>query len=165
MIKKCLDVELQAIYDIINNAAQAYRGVIPEDAWHEPYMRREELSREIRAGVQFWGYYVNGRVVGVMGVQDKQNVTLIRHAYVLTNQRRNGIGTRLLKYLEHETSKPILIGTWADANWAIEFYKKNGYRLVSSEERGMLLNKYWCVPQDQANASVVLADTRWARGD
>jgi len=165
MIKKCLDVELQAIYDIINDAAQAYRDVIPEDAWHEPYMRREELSTEIRAGVEFWGYYVSGRLVGVMGVQDKPGVTLIRHAYVLTNQRRKGIGTRLLKYLEHETSKPILIGTWSDASWAIEFYKKNGYRLVSSEERGMLLNKYWSVPQDQANASVVLADTRWVRGD
>ena len=161
MIKKCLDVELQAIYDIINYSAQAYRDVIPEDAWHEPYMTREELSNEILAGVEFWGYYVSGRLVGVMGVQDKQDVTLIRHAYVLTNQRRKGIGTRLLKYLEHETSKPILIGTWSDASWAIEFYKKNGYRLVSSEERGMLLNKYWSVPQDQANASVVLADTRW----
>ena len=165
MIKKCLGVELQAIYDVINDAAQAYCDVIPEDAWHEPYMRREELRSEISAGVEFWGYYVNARLVGVMGVQDKEDVTLIRHAYVLTNQRRNGIGTRLLKYLEHETSKPILIGTWSDASWAIEFYKKNGYKLVSSEERGMLLNKYWSVSQDQANASVVLADTRWVRGD
>jgi len=157
-------VELHTICDIINDGAQAYRDVIPKDAWHEPYMSQEELSTEIHAGVGFWGYYVNRRLVGVMGVQDKQDATLIRHGYVLANQRHNGIGTRLLKYLEHETSKPILIGTWAKAGWAIEFYKKNGYRLASSEEHGMLLNKYWSVPQNQANASVVLIDTRWVRG-
>ena len=165
MIKKCSEVEFETICGIINDAAQAYQGVIPEDAWHEPYMSQDELRSEIKAGVEFWGYYVDERLVGVMGVQDKQDVILIRHAYVLTSERRNGIGTRLLTHLERETSKPILIGTWSDANWAIEFYKKNGYRLISDEERGMLLSKYWSISHVQASASVVLTDTRWIRGD
>lgn len=165
MINKCVDIEFEEIFGIINDAAQAYHGVIPEDAWHEPYMSRDELSSEIEAGVEFWGAYVDERLVGVMGVQYKQDVTLIRHAYVLTSERRNGIGTRLLTQLERETSKPILIGTWAEASWAIEFYKKNGYRLISGKERGMLLDKYWFISDVQADASVVLADARWVRGD
>ena len=165
MIKKCSDVEFEVICDIINDAAHAYHGVIPEDAWHEPYMSRDELMSEIRAGVVFWGYYVDEQLVGVMGIQDKQDVILIRHAYVLTSERRNGIGTRLLTYLERETSKPMLVGTWSDAKWAIEFYKKNGYRLISDEERGMLLSKYWSISHVQASASVVLANAQWIRGN
>ncbi|MDP6770901.1 MAG: GNAT family N-acetyltransferase [Anaerolineales bacterium] len=165
MIKRCLDVELETVLAVINDAAQAYYGVIPQDAWHEPYMARDELKSDIRAGVQFWGYYVKECLVGVMGVQDIQDVTLIRHAYVRTSERRSGVGTKLIKYLDECCNKPILIGTWADATWAIEFYKKNGYRLILGDERGMLLEKYWTVPTKQASASVVLANAKWTGSD
>ena len=165
MIKRCLDVELESILTVINDAAQAYYGVIPQDAWQKPYMAKDELKNEIRAGVQFWGYYVKEWLVGVMGIQDKQDVTLIRHAYVCTSERRNGVGTKLLEYLEECSNKPILIGTWSDATWAIEFYKKNGYRLISGDERGMLLEKYWTVSKEQASVSIVLANAKWIGSD
>jgi len=165
MIKRCSDVELESILTVINDAAQAYYGVIPQDAWQEPYMAKDELKSEICAGVQFWGYYVKDCLVGVMGIQDKQDVTLIRHAYVCTSERRNGVGTKLLEHLEEYSKKPILIGTWADATWAIEFYKKNGYRLILGDERGMLLDKYWTVSIEQASASIVLANAKWAGSD
>ena len=163
MIKRCLEVEINSILAVINDAAQAYHGVIPQVSSHDSYMDRDELSKEIRSGVQFWGYYVEENLVGVMGIQDKQDVTLIRHAYVRTSERRSGVGTKLLGWLEERSKKPILIGTWADAKWAIDFYKKNGYTLVSAEERGMLLEKYWTVSSSQADASVVLADPKWIR--
>ena len=165
MIKRCLDVELESMLTVINDAAQAYYGVIPQDAWHEPYMARNELNGEIRAGVQFWGYYVKECLIGVMGIQDKQDVMLIRHAYVCSSERRNGVGTKLLEHLEECSKKPILIGTWADATWAIEFYKKNEYRLILGDERGMLLEKYWTVSTEQASASVVLANAKWTGSD
>ncbi len=163
MIKRCPQVEIDSILTVINDAAQAYKGVIPQALWHDSYMGRDELSNEIRSGVQFWGYYGNRSLVGVMGIQDKQDVTLIRHAYVRTSDRRSGVGTKLLKWLEKRSKKPILIGTWADAKWAIDFYKKNGYTLIKAEERGMLLEKYWSVLPSQAEASVVLADPKWIR--
>jgi len=165
MIKRCSDVELESILSVINDAAQAYYGVIPQDAWHEPYMTIDELKSEIRSGVQFWGYYVKESLVGVMGIQDKKDVTLIRHAYVCTSERRNGLGTKLLEHLEEYSKNPILIGTWEDATWAIEFYKKNGYRLILGYERGMLLEKYWTVSTKQAGASVVLANAQWTGSD
>ena len=165
MIRKCTDNDLPALYAIINNAAQAYKGVIPADRWHEPYMPMDELSQEIRAGVQFWGYESDGELVGVMGIQDKNDVVLIRHAYVKTTRRNQGIGTNLLRHLERMTTKPILIGTWADATWAILFYEKNGYRCLSRKDTEHLLRQYWSVPDRQVATSIVLANAAWEPAD
>ena len=161
MIRQCNDSDFEAIYEIINDAAEAYRSVIPTDRWHEPYMKRDELSHEIKDGVVFWGAEQNGRLTGVMGIQDKGEVTLIRHAYVRTGIQKQGIGTILLHHIERVTEKPILIGTWADATWAVSFYKKNGYQLVTPKEKTKLLKKYWTIPDRQVETSVVLADSRW----
>lgn len=145
------------MYEIINNAASAYRGVIPADRWHEPYMPLDELRGETADGVRFWGMTVDGRLMGIMGIQDKGGVCLIRHAYVRTAARQGGIGTTLLRHLESLTDKPILIGTWAAADWAIRFYRKNGYAQVPPEEKARLLRRYWNVPERQVETSVVLA--------
>jgi N-acetylglutamate synthase-like GNAT family acetyltransferase len=162
MIRTCKDDDLPVLYAIINDAAQAYKGVIPADRWHEPYMPMDELRREIRDGVQFWGYESAGDLIGVMGMQDKGDVALIRHAYVKTKKRNQGIGTELLRHLEQMTSKPILIGTWADATWAIRFYENNGYRLLSRDDTERLLRQYWSIPDRQVTTSVVLANAKWA---
>ena len=146
------------IYEIINDAAQAYRGVIPEDRWHEPYMSLAELRQEIEDGVVFWGVVENDNLIGVMGIQDKGDVTLIRHAYIRTERRHEGIGSRLLRFLESTTIKTILVGTWAEATWAIDFYEKNGYRLVSESEKNQLLREYWKIPERQIETSVVLVN-------
>lgn len=161
MIRRCAAEDFEAIYEIINDAAQAYKGVIPEDRWHDPYMSREELRKEIDDGIVFWGLEQDGELVGVMGIQDKGEVTLIRHAYVRTRMRSKGVGTELLKRLETETDKPILIGTWAAAHWAVSFYEKNGYRMVSEEEKERLLRRFWSIPERQVETSVVLANSRW----
>ncbi len=158
MIRLCGESDFEKIYEIINDAAEAYRGVIPEDRWHEPYMSRDELSAEIRDGIVFYGAQNRGQLLGVMGVQDKGPVTLIRHAYVRTSARNQGIGTELLHHLEQGTGNPLLIGTWADAAWTITFYQKNGYRLVTEEEKDMLLKKFWNIPERQIETSVVLAN-------
>ena len=157
MIRMCTETDFNTIFEIINDAAQAYKGIIPEDRWNEPYMPFKELRNEIEDGVVFWGLEDDGQLVGVMGIQDKDEVTLIRHAYVLSRSQKLGIGTKLLQHLEGMTEKPILIGTWADAAWAISFYEKNGYRLVSDEEKNRLLRKYWSIPERQVMTSVVLA--------
>jgi GNAT superfamily N-acetyltransferase len=158
---------LETIYEIINEAAQAYEGVIPADRWKEPYMPRDELTREIKANVTFWGYEEDGELLGVMGIQDVLDVTLIRHAYVLTARQHQGIGGKLLAQLRETTSRPILVGTWADATWAIRFYEKHGFRLVTPEEKNRLLKKYWSIPDRQIDTSVVLAEEKWfdAGGD
>ena len=161
MIRKCKLSDLEMIYEIINDAAQAYKGVIPADCWNEPYMPREELERQIEEGVVFWGFETDGELVGVMGLQDRGDVDLIRHAYVKTRARQQGIGTRLLQHLESTTNKPILVGTWADASWAIGFYEKNGYQLLPEAEKTRLLRKYWSISQRQVETSVVLADKKW----
>ncbi len=161
MIRKCTDDDLTALYEIINDAAQAYRGVIPADRWHEPYMPMDELREEIHNGVRFWGYESDGELIGVMGIQDKTDVVLIRHAYVKTASRNHGFGTQLLRHLESMTAKPILIGTWADATWAIAFYENNGYRRLSRTDTEHLLRKYWTVPDRQIESSVVLANAAW----
>jgi N-acetylglutamate synthase-like GNAT family acetyltransferase len=158
MIRRCKESDFGAIVEIINDAARAYKGVIPEDRWNEPYMPFEELEREVRDGVVFWGLEHDGQLLGVMGTQDKGEVTLIRHAYARTRAQRIGIGTRLLHHLERLTDKPILIGTWAASSWAISFYQKNGYKLVSEEEKNRLLRKYWSIPERQVGTSVVLAN-------
>nr|HDM58977.1 GNAT family N-acetyltransferase [Bacillota bacterium] len=164
MIRQCHNHEFEVIYSIINDAAQAYKGVIPADCWKEPYMSRNELRHEMDEGVVFWGYEEDGRLVGVMGIQHVQDVTLIRHAYVRPAKQNQGIGGKLLSFLRQQTARPILIGTWADATWAIRFYEKHGFRLVSPEEKGRLLRKYWSVPARQIETSVVLADQKWFEG-
>ena len=160
-IRRCTDSDFEAIFEIINDAAQAYKGIIPADRWHEPYMSRAQLTREIGDGVAFWGVTAGDDLVGVMGIQDKGDVCLIRHAYVKTAQRLAGIGTALLKHLRAMTTKPILIGTWIDASWAIHFYVENGFRVLSKEETRSLLHTYWSIPERQVETSVVLADETW----
>ena len=156
-IAPCEPVDVPAIYEIINDAAQAYKGVIPADRWHEPYMPMDDLRSEIAKGVRFFGCRTGGRLVGVMGIQDVKDVTLIRHAYVRTSERRQGIGQGLLEHLRTIARRPILIGTWKAATWAIDFYEKNGFRVVSEEEKNRLLRTYWTIPDRQVEESVVLA--------
>lgn len=157
MIRLCEKRDEKDIYLIINDAAKAYQGVIPDDRYHDPYMSEEELADEIRDGVVFWGFEEDGELTGVMGIQDKGEVALIRHAYVRTSRRQGGVGTKLLRHLVGSTNKPILIGTWEAATWAISFYLKNGFELVPSDMKRDLLLKYWNVPERQIETSVVLA--------
>jgi GNAT superfamily N-acetyltransferase len=161
MINKLTDRDVKTIFEIINDAATAYKGVIPADCWHEPYMTLKQLEWEIGDGVCFWGFEDENELVGVMGIQDKGEVTLIRHAYVRSNRQNRGIGAALLKYLESTSDKPVLIGTWAAATWAVAFYKKNGYQLVSTEEKNRLLAIFWTISPRQIETSVVLADPKW----
>jgi GNAT superfamily N-acetyltransferase len=161
MIRQLRDSDFKEIYSIINDAAAAYKGVIPADRWKEPYMSEEALRHEIADGIVFWGYGEDGVLLGVMGIQNVQAVTLIRHAYVRTESRNRGIGGILLSFLRQQTSRPILIGTWADAYWAVRFYEKHGFRLVSRDEKDRLLKKYWSVPDRQIETSVVLADEKY----
>ncbi|MQG79982.1 MAG: GNAT family N-acetyltransferase [SAR202 cluster bacterium] len=161
MIRVCIDDDFEAIFQIINDAAEAYRGIIPVDRWHEPYMPREELRAEVSAGVAFLGYEKDGELAGVMGTQNVQDVTLIRHSYVRTAQRGQGIGGELLDQIMDQAAKPVLIGTWADAVWAVRFYENHGFKVVSTQEKETLLRKYWNVPDRQIETSVVLADQRW----
>ena len=161
MIRKCKESDLNTIFEIVNDAAQAYKGVIPQDRWHEPYMSLAELRTQIEDGIVFWGLERDGQLLGVMGIQDKGDVTLIRHAYVLSRAQKRGIGEKLLQHLQNMTEKPILIGTWAAASWAVSFYQKNRYRLVSAEEKNRLLRKYWSIPERQVETSVVLANQTW----
>jgi len=147
-----------AVLGIINAAAEAYRSVIPQDRWHDPYFSAEYLDSEIEAGVRFWGYEVGGDLLGVMGVQDVDDVTLIRHAYVSPSAQRSGIGGQLLRLLLAKADKPVLIGTWADADWAVAFYKKHGFALVSPAEKTRLLRRYWDIPERQVETSVVLVE-------
>lgn len=149
--------EFDGALDIINAAAVAYRGVIPADLWHDPYMTAEYLRGEIDAGVRFWAYELDGEVLGVMGIQDVADVTLIRHAYVHPGAQREGVGGRLLRSLLAKTKRSVLIGTWADAHWAVAFYEKHGFAVVSPEEKTRLLRTYWDIPERQVETSVVLA--------
>jgi N-acetylglutamate synthase-like GNAT family acetyltransferase len=156
-IRASADADFPAILAIVNDAARAYRGVIPADRWHEPYMSADELTREIADGVIFWVAEDDGRVSGVMGIQDKGEVALIRHAYVASSTQRGGVGTRLLRHVEGLVDTPILIGTWAVASWAIGFYRRNGYVLVPDGDKDRLLRRYWSIPARQIETSVVLA--------
>lgn len=156
-IRPCSASENQQINLIINDAAIAYKGVIPDDRWHEPYMPMDELEAEIAAGVRFTGYIINGHMVGVMGIQHVHNVRLIRHAYVLSDHQGLGIGSALINQLRGTGTSPILIGTWAAAHWAIGFYQRHGFGLVRGTVVAQLLKTYWDVPERQIETSVVLA--------
>jgi N-acetylglutamate synthase-like GNAT family acetyltransferase len=147
MIRKCTASDFERIYEIINNGAQAYKGFIPAEYWKEPYMSRDELRHELDDGIEMWGYEKNGELVGVMGIQHRQNVTLIRHAYVCTYRQNHGVGGELLSRLKQLTDEPLLIATWSNAIWAIRFYEKHGFRRVSREEGNRLQRKYWSSPQ------------------
>jgi N-acetylglutamate synthase-like GNAT family acetyltransferase len=163
-IRQSLETDFAAMLAIINDAARAYRGVIPADRWHEPYMASDELAKEIGSGVVFWVADHEGEIVGVMAIQDKGDVALVRHAYVTSGMQRAGVGTKLLRHVEGLTDKPILIGTWAAASWAIDFYRRNGFTLVSPPDKDRLLGKYWSIPARQVETSVVLASERWLAG-
>lgn len=149
--------ERDALLQIVNDAAQAYRGVIPADRWHEPYMARAALEAEIADGVEFWGAEEVGRLLGVMGIQDRGEVALVRHAYVAPEAQRKGVGRALLAHVQGLARKPLLVGTWAAAEWAIAFYRRNGFALVADERKDALLRKYWSIPERQIETSVVLA--------
>ena len=149
--------ERTAILAIVNTAAEAYRGVIPDDRWHEPYMPADELDEEIAAGVRFSGYEADGELIGVMGTQEVDDVTLIRHAYVAPGSQRRGVGGALLEQLVAATERPILVGTWAAADWAIRFYERHGFELVGPERTAELLRTYWSIPDRQIETSVVLS--------
>jgi N-acetylglutamate synthase-like GNAT family acetyltransferase len=161
MIRRCDDRDLELIHTIINDGAQAYKGIIPADRWTEPYMSRAKLQHEVDAGVVFWGYEETGTLVGVMGLQQVQDVILIRHAYVRTGSQKRGIGAHLLAHLRELANGPVLIGTWADAVWAIRFYERHDFQLVDADEKNRLLKKYWTIPERQIETSVVLADPTW----
>jgi GNAT superfamily N-acetyltransferase len=161
LVRQSVPEDFQAILGIVNDAAQAYREVIPEDRWHDPYMPADELAKEIADGVVFWVAEDEGHLLGVMGIQDRGEVALVRHAYVATTLQRKGVGTRLLEHVVSLTDKPILIGTWADASWAIDFYRRNGFTVLSNEDKDRLLRTYWSIPVRQIETSVVLADRRW----
>jgi GNAT superfamily N-acetyltransferase len=163
MIRMCSREDFDQIHAIVNDGAQAYKGIIPADRWSEPYMSSEHLRHEIASGVVFHGYEEesSGELGGVMGIQDVRDVTLIRHAYVRTAYQKQGIGARLLAHLRKLTGRPILIGTWADASWAIRFYERHGFEVVSPEEKTNLLKRYWTIPDRQVETSVVLADPLW----
>ena len=161
MIRECTEKDFETLYAVINDSSRAYKGVIPADCWKEPYMSRTYLQHELDAGVIFWGYEADREIVGVMGIQDAQDVTLIRHAYVRTANRGQGIGGSLIAHLKTLATRPTLVGTWAAAVWAIRFYEKNDFRLVTWEEKERLLGEYWSISERQTETSVVLADQRW----
>lgn len=157
MIRKLTNADFQAILTVVNDAANAFKGKIPADRWKEPYMPAQELREEIESGVQFYGWLENGTEVAVMGIQPVNDVTLIRHAYTLTSHQRKGIGEKLLNHLLGLAENPrILVGTWESAPWAIRFYQKHGFTLLSREETNKHLRKYWNIPERQVETSVVL---------
>lgn len=157
----CGPADVETILGIINDSAKAYKNHIPEDCYHEPYMSRGELEAEIADGVAFYGIESGNRLVAVMGIQDRDRVVLIRHAYTRSFFRSQGLGSMLISKLKSTSEKPMLVGTWAGAVWAIRFYQKHGFRLVSEEEKNELLEKYWRIPERQVETSVVLADSRY----
>jgi GNAT superfamily N-acetyltransferase len=161
MIRECTPDDRNALFEIINDGSQAYKGIIPDDCYHEPYMSREELNAEIAHGVCFYGWEKEGVLLAVMGIQDMGDVTLIRHAYTRTTHRGSGMGSALLAYLLDSSEKPFLVGTWSDAIWAIRFYGKHGFEQVDWETKTRLFNTYWTISPRQNETSVVLADKKW----
>ena len=161
MIRPCEPADAEAIYEVINDGASAYRGIIAPDCWHEPYMSREELSRECGGGVVFSGFYEGAQLAAVMGLQFVKDVALVRHAYTRTAKQGHGFGAKLLAHVQSQTDRPILIGTWTAAAWAIRFYERHGFTLVTREDTPALLRPYWAISDRQIEDSVVLADERW----
>ncbi|MGN6871281.1 MAG: GNAT family N-acetyltransferase [Solirubrobacteraceae bacterium] len=157
VIRRCRDSEREAILAVINDAAEAYRGVIPPDRWHEPYFPLCELDEAIASGVAFWGCEIDGELAGVMGVQPVEDVELIRHAYVVPARQGFGIGGALLEHLMRRSTRQVLVGTWAAAEWAIRFYERHGFSLVAPSRTADLLRRYWSIPERQIETSVVLA--------
>ena len=155
-IRPCRHEEREAIFAIVNEAAEAYRGVIPADRWHDPYMPLSKLDEEIAAGVRFWGYEDGGELLGVMGIQRVDDVELIRHAYVTPGSQGRGVGGALLEHLMRSATAPVLVGTWAAASWAIRFYERHGFAVTSRAETTRLLKRYWSIPDRQIETSVVL---------
>lgn len=154
MIRRCRLKDTERMYYVINEAAKAYYGAIPADCYHQPYMPMEELEREMKR-VAFYGWVINNELVGVMGMEPIKDVTLIRHAYVLPEYQNKGIGRQLLAHLKSRTTTPrLLVGTWAAAYWAVDFYRKHGFRLMPDKDN--LLREYWDVPQRQIETSVVM---------
>ena len=161
MIRKLSNTHFQAILTVVNEAAVAYKGKIPADRWKEPYMSTEEMQEEIESGVQFYGYVENNNLIAVMGIQTVNDVTLIRHAYTLTSHQRKGMGEKLLKHLLIlAQTERILVGTWEAAPWAVKFYEKHGFQLLSREETNNMLKMYWNIPERQVATSVVLEHKR-----
>ena len=163
MIRHCDEQDFCSIAEVINDGATVYRGVIPPDRWADPYMPEEKLRQELADGIDFWAFEVRGAIAGVMGIQSVKDVTLIRHAYVRRSHQGRGIGTQLLNHLRSLQSRPILVGTWADATWAIRFYQRHAFALVAQHQKDDLLRTYWTVPDRQIATSVVLADEAWFR--
>jgi N-acetylglutamate synthase-like GNAT family acetyltransferase len=161
MIRRCDDRDFELIWTIINDGAQAYKETIPADCWTDPYMSREKLQHEIDDGIVFWAYEDAGTLLAVMGIQKVQDVTLVRHAYVRTGSQKRGIGSHLLSHLRSLATGPVLIGTWAAAVWAIRFYERHGFQMVSHHQKDWLLKRYWTIPDRQIDTSVVLADPKW----
>lgn len=156
MIRLLAEDSLPDILEIVNDAARAYRGVIPADRWHEPYMPEQELRAEMSAGVAFWGFIKDSQLAGVMGLQYVRDVALIRHAYTRTVIRGRGVGGALLEHLKREARAPLLVGTWKAATWAVRFYEKRGFTLTAEDEKARLLKRYWSIPERQIEESVVL---------
>jgi GNAT superfamily N-acetyltransferase len=156
-IRPCRDDDRGAILEIVNAAAEAYRGVIPADRWHDPYMPAEELDGEIDAGVRFWGYEADGELLGVMGIQPVRDVDLIRHAYVAPASQGRGVGGALLEHLMGAATRQVLVGTWSAADWAVRFYRGHGFEEVEPGRAAELLRAYWSIPERQIETSVVLA--------
>jgi GNAT superfamily N-acetyltransferase len=162
-IRRCDDSDFEQVWAIINDGAQAYKGIIPADRWKEPYMSHEELRRQVEERVNFWDYEDDGKLMAVMRIQPVREVTLIRHAYVRTRSHKRGVGGLLLSRLRLLTETPFVVGTWADAGWAIRFYERHGFRLVDLEEKDRLLRGYWIISERQVETSVVLADAKWRK--
>jgi GNAT superfamily N-acetyltransferase len=161
VIRLCSQKDVDRIYEIINDSARAYEGHIPDDCYHQPYMPQDELLSEMADGVVFYGYEEDGSLAAVMGIQDRGPVTLIRHAYTRTERRGEGIGSKLLEHLLGITTKPVMIGTWRGATWAVMFYQKHGFKLASEEQKDRLLRQYWSIPERQVVTSVVLVDEQY----
>ena len=160
VIRPCRADETDAVLDIVNEAAEAYRGVIPDDCFEDPYMSADALARETAAGIRFYGLTEDGALLGVMGLQDVGDVTLIRHAYVRSAEQRRGIGAALIAHLLGLTDRPVRVGTWAAARWAIAFYEASGFTQVTRQAKDLGLRKYWDISERQVETSVVLADQR-----
>lgn len=163
MIRRCDAGDFDTILVVINDSAQCYRGVIDADCWNEPYMSEDYLRHEIKSGVEFWSFERDGEIIGVMGVQDVLDITLIRHVYVKSANRNSGAGSALLGRIREMTDKPILIGAYRAAVWALDFYKKHGFKLIDGEEKNRLLRKYWSLPDRQIETSVIMAEEKWLR--